>query len=69
MNSFLFVHMFYPIELVRSHSRPPHCTVETEYAAKLVAGLARLRLDDNMCDLELYSGECVEQGAALRAHR
>ena len=29
----------------------------------------RLRLDDNTCDLELYSGECVEPGAGVRAHR
>ena len=35
----------------------------------VVIFLPRLRLDDNTCDLELYSGECVEPGAGVRAHR
>ena len=34
-----------------------------------VSLILRLRLDDNTCDLELYSGECVEPGAGVRAHR
>merc|ERR1711971_1171210 len=56
--------------LARSQSRPQHDRgEEVEHATRLLAALNRLRLDDNTCDLELYSGECVEPGAGVRAHR
>jgi len=42
---------------------------ENEFARKMLASLGRLRLDENFCDIELYSGENIEGDAGIRAHR
>ena len=52
-----------------SKTRKSDVGSDAEFAMKIQANLARLRNDENFCDLELFSGDCVEKNAALRAHR
>ena len=52
-----------------SKTRKSDVGSDAEFAIKIQANLARLRNDENFCDLELFSGECVEKQAAVRAHR
>ena len=42
---------------------------DTDHAHRMLASLDMLRNDDNFCDIELYSGDCLEKHGAIRAHR
>jgi len=41
----------------------------SEFGARILAGLADLRLDSNFCDIELFTSEGLELGQPICAHR